>query len=66
MSDDLLKTAAGRLTEKGVKRILELRQAGKTYQAIAIEMNVSMGTVFNAVRGKTHPHLTRPASPAQP
>lgn len=59
MNEEPLKTAAGRLTEKGVKRILELRRAGKTYQAIAIEMSVSMGTVFNAVRGKTHPHLTR-------
>lgn len=63
------KTHSGRLREDGVKKIHELRgeydatgvrvnsKGEKTYQAIAEELRVSLGTVYNVCRGRTWPDL---------
>lgn len=48
------KSPRGRLREEGARRILELRDAGRTLQSIATELGVSIGTVYNVVHGKTH------------
>lgn len=60
------KTSAGRLREAGVARIHELRDAYDTngdpkeaskkwtLQAIATELGLSLGTVYNVCAGKTH------------
>lgn len=57
----MLKSAKGRLLEAGVARIFKLRTethptTGKpwTYQQIASELGVSMSTVYNVVKEKTH------------
>jgi len=47
------KTKAGRLKEAGARKILELQKAKRTYQSIAQEMGVSIGTVFNVVKART-------------
>lgn len=52
MSDNL-KTEIGRLREAGARRILALRAEKKTYQQIAVELGVSIGTVANVIRGRT-------------
>ena len=62
MSD--LKTSAGRLRELCVARVHELRGAytpegqkqnpRMTYQQIATALDLSLGTVYNIVTGKTH------------
>lgn len=60
-----LKSGAGRLREGGVARIHELRGAydaegnaikppKMTYRQIAAELDVSQGTVYNVVTGRTH------------
>lgn len=60
MDSNTLKTPAGRLTEAGVKKILDLRRTDQlTYQEIAAVMGCSLGTVYNCCKGNTHPHLTR-------
>ncbi len=58
------KTPAGRLREAGVLEIRRLRDEkradGKpvhSYQAIATNMGVSIGTVYNVCSGKTHDWL---------
>lgn len=48
-----LKTPKGRLREDGARAILERRKAGATYQAIAEEFAVSIGTVYNLCKGRT-------------
>lgn len=47
------KTPRGKLRESGARRILELRKTGRTYQQIAEEMRVSIGTVYNICKGRT-------------
>ena len=49
-----LKRSNGRLREAGVRKILEDKKAGCTYQEIAERMGVSIGTVFNVVKKRTH------------
>lgn len=49
-----LKTDKGRLTPQGVEHIHKLRAAGKTYQAIAEEMKLSLTTVYQVCTKKTH------------
>lgn len=49
-----LKKRNGRLREAGVRKILEEKQAGATYQKIAEMLGVSVGTVFNVVKKRTH------------
>lgn len=49
----LLKTGAGRLTPEGAAKVLFLRQNGQTYQEIAKEMGVSVGTVRNIVKSES-------------
>lgn len=50
-----LKTPAGRLREAGARRILAMRAQDPkpTYQQIAYELEVSIGTVFNVCKGRT-------------
>ncbi len=52
---DLYKTPAGRLREAGAREILARRRAEPkpTYQQIAHDMKVSIGTVFNVCRART-------------
>lgn len=49
----VLKAPNGRLREDTVRRIRAMRGEGKTYQQIAIETEVSIGTVYNIVKGNT-------------
>lgn len=59
-----LKSSSNRLREATVAKIHELRGAydseGKpqkptrTYQSIATELGISLGTVYNVVKGRTH------------
>lgn len=63
--DSSLKTASGRCREACVARVHELRAAydadGRpqrprmTYQQIAEELGLSVSTIYNICRGKTHP-----------
>ena len=57
--EETYKTPAGRLREFGAREILRLRdlEPKPTYQAIAMELGVSIGTVFNVVTGRTWPWL---------
>jgi hypothetical protein len=50
---DTLKAPNGRLREAGAVRIHQMREAGKTYQEIAEEMKISIGTVYNVMNGRT-------------
>jgi hypothetical protein len=59
MSD--LKSPKGRLNEKGVARVFQLRKekhpkTGRrwTYQQIAEELEVCQSTIYNILKGKTH------------
>lgn len=64
---DNLKSSKGRLREACVEKIHELRGAfdaqgnpkrpERTYQEIAAMLNVSIGTVYNVVTGRTHPDM---------
>lgn len=47
------KTPSGRLSEDGVREVRARRAAKETYQQIANEMGVSVGTVYNIMKGKT-------------
>lgn len=53
--DDLhtFKTPAGRLKEEGAREILRRKAAGETYQHIAENLKVSIGTVFNVCKRNT-------------
>jgi transposase len=48
-----LKTPNGRLREDGARAVLAARAEGKTYQAIAEQVGVSIGTVYNICKGRT-------------
>lgn len=63
-----LKTPNGRLREAGARAVLERRKDGKTYQEIATEIGISIGTVYNICTGRTWAWLREetneePASP---
>ncbi len=47
------KKVSGRLTEDGVREVRTRRANGETYQVIAAAMGVSVGTVYNILKGKT-------------
>ena len=47
------KTPAGRLREEAVREIRERRAKGDTYQKIANDYGVSLGTIYNVCKGKT-------------
>lgn len=50
------KTPGGRLREAGAREILRRKALGgkaNTYQRIAQDLDVSVGTVFNVVTGRT-------------
>ena len=47
------KKVSGRLTEEGVREVRRRRAEGQTYQQIATEMGVSLGTVYNIVKKRT-------------
>ncbi len=47
------KKLSGRLTEDGVREVRTRRAKGETYQSIANAMGVSVGTVYNIMKGKT-------------
>lgn len=47
------KTPNGRLREDGARAILADRAAKLTYQEIATKHGVSIGTVYNIVKGRT-------------
>lgn len=56
MNTEIFKTPAGRLKEAGAREILRRKAlfgAENTYQRIAHDLGVSIGTVFNVVKGKT-------------
>lgn len=53
MDLDTFKTPAGRLKEAGAREIIRRKTAGDTYQKIAQDLGVSIGTVFNVVKGNT-------------
>lgn len=48
-----LKTGAGRLTPSGAMQVIFLRNHGKTYQEIALELDVSVGTVRNVLKAES-------------
>lgn len=50
----MYKSEKGRLTPVGVQRVHDLRLEGKTYQQIAEELRVSLTTVYNVVKKRTH------------
>lgn len=53
----MYKTAKGRLSPAGVARIRELRATNPrmwTYLRLATELGVSIQTIFNVCKGKTH------------
>jgi len=64
------KAPNGRLRESGVIRVLELRSAGGdlrgawTYERIAREVGVSLGTVYRICKGRTWKHIREEASAA--
>lgn len=58
-----LKTSAGRLRENGARLILQLRKDGRTYQEIAGQLAVSIGTVFNVCKGRTWSWLREDEAP---
>jgi len=53
------KAPLHKLTEKSVKRIIELRKSGRTLLSIAIEFNVSRANIGSIINGKTWPHVSR-------
>jgi hypothetical protein len=55
------KTPQGRLRETGARRVLELRAEHWTYEKIARELGVSLGTVFRICTGRTWQFLKEPA-----
>lgn len=50
----MLKSPKGRLTADGVAQLKKLRAAKKSYQAIASELGISITTVYNILKGRTH------------
>lgn len=47
------KSSKNRLREAGAHRVHELCESGMTYQQVAAELGVSMGTVYNIKNGIT-------------
>lgn len=60
------KTPNGRLREDGARAILSDREGGLTYQEIATKHGVSIGTVYNIVKGRTWAWLKTLEAPAAP
>lgn len=47
------KTPAGRLTEEGVKEIRARRARKETYTQIALALDITTGTVYSVLKGRT-------------
>lgn len=48
-----MKTPVGRLTQEGVREVRARRERGETYQQIANAVGLTVGSVYNIVKGKT-------------
>lgn len=62
MGQDEWKTPAGRLREGGAREILRLHGEELTLEAIAVQVGVSVTTVWNVVHGKAWGWLPRPSA----